>query len=73
MLVAAIIVAMCITGWSVFGQRQAPAPTQWEYFVLVLGEPESSGTGGALKELGIKGWELVSVNDGRAYFKRPVK
>lgn len=45
---------------------------EWEYFLIYLqgnvGENENR-----MNELGEKRWELVSVSDGRAYFKRPVE
>lgn len=40
-------------------------PGQWEY--LTLDEQDADD----LNALGEEGWELVSVSDGRLYFKRP--
>jgi hypothetical protein len=40
-------------------------PEKWEY--LAIAEQEA----GDLNALGEQGWELVGVNDGRLYFKRP--
>jgi hypothetical protein len=41
-------------------------PEQWEY--LTVAEQEA----GDLNPLGAEGWELVGVNSGRLYFKRPL-
>lgn len=46
-----------------------PTGTKWEYTILTLGvalPPLINFT-----ELGKKGWELVAVDEGIAYFKRP--
>ena len=70
-LAAVTVVTLCLSGWSAFGQRQqATTATQWEYVMYGLGNSEQ-GPQGFMNELGTKGWELIAVNDGRAYFKRP--
>jgi hypothetical protein len=40
-------------------------PGQWEYLTLDQQDADD------LNALGEEGWELVSVSDGRLYFKRP--
>ncbi len=67
-----VFAAMCVCGWSAFGQRQSTDSMRWEYSVkLVTGYPEDSPS--LFSELGEQGWELIAVSDGRAYFKRPKK
>lgn len=67
-----ILSAICVQGWTVWGQRQGAPSTQWEYTLKFLGNPEQQGTA-ILNEFGMQGWELVTVSDGRAYFKRQKK
>ncbi len=43
---------------------------KWEYKPLDLG---LYGYEDKLNKLGIEGWELVSVDNGIAYFKRPLR
>lgn len=43
---------------------------KWEYLKEIA--DENYLTLPYLNELGAKGWELVSVDDGTAYFKRPL-
>lgn len=49
--------------------------TFWEYTTLSLEvirhDPSQPMTKDVLNEYGQKGWELVAVDQGRAYFKRP--
>lgn len=70
-LVIAVILAACICGWSVFGRKQTVTPTQWEYTVKLVPSAPEDKAAEAFNELGKEGWELVSVDDRRAYFKRP--
>jgi len=49
---------------------------KWEYHFANIEHPDNT-TGKhrkaeLLNELGTKGWELVSVDNGMAYFKRPI-
>jgi hypothetical protein len=41
-------------------------PGEWEYLTIAVEE------GGDLNALGRDGWELVGVDNGKLYFKRPV-
>lgn len=43
----------------------------WQYRLLPL-EGELAALLGLLDDLGAQGWELVGVNGGTAYFKRPL-
>lgn len=67
-----VLVAVCALGWTALGQRHVAPAIQWEYTAkLVTGYPEASPA--IFTDLGVQGWELVAVADGRAYFKRPKK
>lgn len=49
---------------------------KWEYkrlFVSEYGPELIDGKYGKLGEYGREGWELVSVDNGKAYFKRPIQ
>jgi len=71
-LVVLVLVAISVSGWTALGQRQGATSTQWEYMLKPLGVPERE-VPPILNELGMQGWELVTVSDGRAYFKRQKK
>ena len=71
----ALIVLLCVAGWTSYGQRRNPARTVWEY--KSVGQNQTGFRGDeTLNEFGAQGWELVSSagNDssGIIYtFKRP--
>jgi hypothetical protein len=50
---------------------------KWEYHFTNVEYPDNVAGKqkkvGLLRELGANGWELVSVDNGIAYFKRPVE
>lgn len=69
-LVVVICITMSVLGWGVWAQSQGVSSTQWEYTVRIAVAP-SEKTSLVYVELGADGWELVSVSEGCAYFKRP--
>lgn len=68
--VVLIFVALCLAGWTSYGQKPSPKPLRagWEYKIL-QGVTEQE-----LNQLGADGWELVAVtaSDGQVahYLKR---
>ena len=46
--------------------------TRWEYMVVFLNNPGRRAQMKLLDWVGESGWELVSVSNAHAYFKRPV-
>ena len=63
-----IIAALCIVGWTSYGQGQNSSKKNWEYMSCVIGQPDQLPK--ELNQFGNDGWELVSVDAGWAYFKR---
>ncbi len=65
----ALLVVLCLAGWTGFGQKQPQHKPGWEY--LVTASTDSVD----INDLGAKGWELVAVtgfeNGTKYYFKRP--
>ena len=45
--------------------------TKWEYRVEDISYMGRAGRESTLDEMGEEGWELVGVDNGGAYFKRP--
>ena len=46
---------------------------RWEYQVLGIVKDNDSANLRRFGAVGAEGWELVSVDNGIAYFKRPIK
>jgi hypothetical protein len=49
-----------------------PDAESWDYEVLELESIDRSDLGRVLSERGLEHWELVAVDNGLAYLKRPV-
>lgn len=47
--------------------------TKWQYEFIRIKCPKLLNTRTDLAAMGKKGWELVSVDNGIAYFKRPIE
>ena len=45
---------------------------KWEYLTAKVCVPHSIPDTAILRGAGLEGWELVSVDNGVAYFKRPI-
>ncbi len=46
---------------------------KWEYLTAKVCVPHSIPDTAILRGAGLEGWELVSVDNGVAYFKRPLR
>jgi len=70
LLLVALAVLLCLAGWAGHAQQRKSQPA-WEYKVIGHG----SATGEQeLNELGLQGWELVSVaRDGQIYYLKRKK
>jgi hypothetical protein len=49
-----------------------PDAESWDYEVLDVGSIDRAELGRVLSERGVEHWELVAVDNGLAYLKRPV-
>lgn len=47
--------------------------TKWDYSAFLFTREKLEGAIRAINDLGKQGWELVSVDNGIAYFKRPIE
>jgi hypothetical protein len=72
-----IVILLCLTVWTGFGQGQrgGPARQNWEYRVIETQFLESFTSVGDVQQIlnqsGAEGWELVRIEEKRYYFKRP--
>lgn len=64
MMAFMFLAALCIVGWTGYGQGQNSSRKNWEY------AHTDNPTLENLNKLGEQGWELVSVDQGHAYFRR---
>jgi hypothetical protein len=58
-LLSAVVLLLCLVGWTSYGQKQKSGRDAWEYTVVRAND--SSGAEATLNALGAQGWELVSV------------
>jgi hypothetical protein len=68
----AITIIIAIACMSVAVWAKTPRVQQWEYTVHSIGSiPSEDKRAEFLNNLGNDGWELIGLDDGRAYLKRP--
>jgi hypothetical protein len=56
---SALILMLCFLGLTIYGQKQTPARTTWEYKSLFS---TSGDLAYVLNDLGAQGWELVTID-----------
>jgi len=56
--VFAVVLLLCVFGWTTFAQKQPPSKSTWEYMNMTLPDYEGSDR---LNNAGAGGWELVAV------------
>jgi hypothetical protein len=76
-IVLLIVVLLCLTAWTAYGQgqRTGPARQAWEYLVIETELLESYTDAAQVQQFlnraGAEGWELVRIAEHRYYLKRP--
>jgi hypothetical protein len=57
----AVVLSLCLLGWTSLGQKQPANKPTWEYVNLIVADYEGLAS---LNNAGAQGWELVAVTQG---------
>jgi hypothetical protein len=84
--VSIAVTVLCLMGWTANAQMRSSMKPAWEYKLLNVKvvhrggynapaeqqvEETSQQVGQAMNQAGAEGWELVAIDGGTYYFKRP--